>query len=241
MATFVPQPHFRPCIDLLLAQRPIEADICIIQQSAAVEEECTWAEQQGCTVLRPGYNTGTCVAWNWGMRWATMRGYTATLLVGDDILLVDPRTLTVLRDVFLLYPRQLRYLHARGYSAIVVSRAITDEISEFDEGFWPAYFEDNDHHRRCILADIPWEEVLITTQHGSEGSATIKHDPEFNRLNGITFPLNEQRYYAKWGGGPGKETFALPWNGGPPWTGVREQVEPHVRNGIERRYAEILT
>lgn len=42
-------------------------------------------------------------------------------------------------------------------------------------------------------------------------SATIA-DPTAAAANARTFPENRRRYIMKWGGPPGEEVFARPWN-----------------------------
>lgn len=88
--------------------------------------------------------------------------------------------------------------------------ALTD-IGGWDTSF-PTYFGDNDFRRRSTLAG--WECIDTHIQGiNHEGSATIKSDPKLNFLNGQTFPLYQQLYRQKWGGGPGNETFLKPFDG----------------------------
>lgn len=104
---------------------------------------------------------------------------------------------------------------AYHYSAFLMTEIATKLIGTFDENFFPAYFEDCDHHRRLKLAGakdirVPGFECV----HGEApywGSSTINSNPEFNKKNGVTF-VNLQKYYLrKWGGEPGKETYPTPF------------------------------
>ena len=232
IATLTPQPYFDRCVQSVFNQTPVPADLLLIQQSEAVRAQVDqW--QDHATIYRPGRNIGLSKAMNYGLRWAFDRGYSEALLMNDDMVLTDPRTLTLLLDIIKVAPRQLRWIKNRGYSAIVVTRAITEEIGWFDEDIAFAYFEDNDHHRRVILAGIPWDDVQIDSEH--MGSGSIKSDSRLNQLNGITFPINQQWYLAKWGGGPGQETYTVPWNGAEPWSAY-ERVPGDVRAEMERAY-----
>jgi GT2 family glycosyltransferase len=40
------------------------------------------------------------------------------------------------------------------FSAFMINRKCWSDIGEFDEGFFPAYYEDNDYHRRINLAGM---------------------------------------------------------------------------------------
>lgn len=234
LAIVVDHGHHAAVLDALQIQRPIEADIFVIEQSPTVADICNRFEAMGATITRPGRNIGAGAAWNAGLLWAWERDYRAALVINDDIALSDPRTLTIFRDLYVCCGRQLRYAKDRGFSAIAIGRETWDAVGGFDEGYWPAYFEDNDYHRRCILAGIPYDDMQIDSIHLGGGSSTIKASPTLNRLNGTTFSCNRDRYIGKWGGSPGHERFATPWDGGAAWASTRDLVAPDVRDGIER-------
>jgi GT2 family glycosyltransferase len=80
----------------------------------------------------------------------------------------------------------------------------------FDEGFSPAYFEDNDMHYRIKI---------------SGGSAYARTDAGFYHHGSVTqnwggqrvvshemFRSNQAYYEFKWGGRPGQEVYDRPWN-----------------------------
>jgi hypothetical protein len=76
----------------------------------------------------------------------------------------------------------------------------------------PQYFADNDYYRRLELAGYKIFEVGMEVTHHEGGSCTLKSDPIRAHLNGVTFPLYQKYYEAKWGGLPGAERFLLPFN-----------------------------
>lgn len=110
---------------------------------------------------------------------------------------------------------------AYHYSAIILTEACKKRIGTFDENFYPAYFEDCDHHRRLMMSGakdirVPGFECV----HGEPpfwGSSTIHSDRELNRKNGITYGNLRKYYLKKWGGEPGKETYTKPFNRDVPW------------------------
>lgn len=65
-------------------------------------------------------------------------------------------------------------------------------VGLFDEGLYPAYFEDLDYERRLRAAGVPVVTTDIPVHH--DNSSTISAVP--NR-NGDTFAANERRYRAK--------------------------------------------
>lgn len=229
------------CVRSLLPQRGLDmSDVAVVANGARVLGVCDYWEREqgiGLSVHRPGRNLGTCESWNRLCRWAWGRGADAALILNDDMELLEPGTLEAFAAVYREGGlRQMRFVMACGFSAVAVTRAVWDEVGEFDAGFWPAYFEDNDYWRRFTLRGILWDHVMVQSRH--EGSGTLKADPQVNALNGITFSVNSDRYHAKWGGGPHHETYAEPWNGGPPRPGTRELISPEVVAKVEAAYGE---
>ena len=83
-----------------------------------------------------------------------------------------------------------------------------------DVGPWdvtlPQYFADVDYYRRVRLAGWEILETGLPVLH--EPSSTIRLDSARAAQHAVTFPLYERYYAAKWGGGPGSETFARPFD-----------------------------
>ena len=84
----------------------------------------------------------------------------------------------------------------------------------------PQYFADNDYYRRVKLGGYTIIEASYRVTHHEGGSCTLKSDPVRVHLNGVTFPLYQKYYEAKWGGPPGAEQFHLPFNSALPFHGV---------------------
>lgn len=232
------------CLASVLAQRNLWAvnyspDVAVVMNGPSVAEVCArWEHDRSVSVHRPGRNLGTCASWNRLCRWAWRRGAGGMLLLNDDMVLTDPETLGKFLAVYAESGwRQMRFVMARGFSAVCVTRAVWDEIGEFDEGYWPAYYEDNDYWRRFHLRGIAWDHVMVDSLH--EGSATLGRSADLQALNGTTFSLNGDRYRAKWGALPLQgEPYTEPWNGGQPTPGTRELVSADVRARIEAAYGE---
>lgn len=109
------------------------------------------------------------------------------------------------------YPRpssEMAWVPGADFACFMMTEKCWEEVGEFDENFFPAYFEDNDYHRRILLKGLtaktvpqaPYFHYGSSTQKTSDGVPSDK------------FLLNQQYYVKKWGGLPGAETFQSPHN-----------------------------
>lgn len=89
------------------------------------------------------------------------------------------------------------------FSTFCVGRKLFERVGPFDEGYVPAYFEDNDMHHRIQNAGY---EAWAVTPFWHYGSTTRLTDPERRAEVDRTYAKNAARYVAKWGGMPGQET-----------------------------------
>lgn len=110
------------------------------------------------------------------------------------------------------------------FSAFMINKTCYEKVGEFDEGFTPAYFEDNDYHYRINLAGMK-AIVLPTSLFYHYGSRTQVE--AFNHREQMmaheSFRLNQFYYKAKWGGLPGGENFTFPFEHiGWDWTWVKQ-------------------
>jgi GT2 family glycosyltransferase len=84
-----------------------------------------------------------------------------------------------------------------GYEAV-------KRIGLFDEGFFPAYFEDNDYQRRAEHAGVNIRKVDVPMIH--DNSSTINSDRRLMENNSRTFTSNQSYFSEKVAGedfGPG--------------------------------------
>lgn len=103
-----------------------------------------------------------------------------------------------------------------GYAVYCFTELGVRNVGMFDENFYPAYYEDNDHFRRVALTKSKAVGVdgfrAIHGEAPNWGSCTVNSDPVLQKKNGITFVNLREYYKRKWGGEPSKETFATPYN-----------------------------
>lgn len=212
-----------------LKTQNVETDILVIQNGSPVSEACDKLEQQGVTIHRPGVNLGCTGSWNYACKWAWDKGYDKVMLFNDDFIVQQPDALQLILDAIEDEPNA--HYHFAGFTSVCIRKELWDKVGEFDEGFWPAYYEDNDYYYRSMALGIDWRIVDIKWFH--YGSLSLRRSPYLSMLNSRTFPLNQKRYLAKWGGLPHEEKYTEPWNGGEPVLGTKQILE---QMGWERWY-----
>jgi hypothetical protein len=169
------------------------------------------------TVVRPPKNAGCAGAWNIILRRAfgPLGAESVILVNGDCAVGVD----TFAR--MLAAPTGVVCAH--GFSCFRIDEPVWRTVGEFDEGFWPVYWEDTDYRRRLALAGVDVEEwVVQEVARPCDGRATyasgITHGKSAiggyqgwsgERLTRFHEELaaNQARYVEKWGGLPGAETY----------------------------------
>ena len=156
-------------------------------------------------------NLGVAASWNLFLKIAfEIKDYSAVIIANDDIILGN-NTLQSILDKAKEFPDAVISAgpeDSRGneFSLFYIPRSVHELLGNFDEQFYPAYFEDNDYQYRMKLNNVP----LIKSggdAYYHKGSATINtYTPERMTQHHKDFNENEFRYVQKWGGIPGKET-----------------------------------
>lgn len=192
------------------------------------------------TIITNAVNKGCGGGWNQGLEYAREHGFTHVLLANNDIILspftIDKlveriergdKTLVSAVDVSGEVSVAEDILHEDhavnhkedseaphpNFSCFMVKSDFVDEIGWVDEGFFPAYFEDNDIHYRCKLAkgdDSAIATTLSVFYHF--GSRTQNESGDKAVVSGSLFEQNRQYFITKWGGNPTQETFTHPFN-----------------------------
>lgn len=123
---------------------------------------------------------------------------------------IAPRT----PDPSPILPWDGAFLESRGgpdFSCFLITREC-HKWFQFDEGFIPAYHEDNDYHRRLILAGFGEKIFSVPVPYLHYGSATCTRSAEVRAAWGERFKGSQAYYREKWGGMPHKETYVTPFN-----------------------------
>lgn len=180
-------------------------------------------------------NRGVSASWNFGLHKASNVGCDLVLVCNDDILFA-PNTLPELvaayyEDSHILVtannvrddmgPYDITEVTDTGTMEIVEGPdyscwmgepgKLLSEIGLFDENFYPAYFEDNDHHYRIRLAGHKAGRVTSAWIY-HRGSVTQNKDRKRPVVPPKQFRSNRRYYISKWGGPPGQEVNVHPYN-----------------------------
>lgn len=180
-------------------------------------------------------------AWNRGIRLALDRGADYVIVSNLDIqfhpLCIDnlvecalqepqalvwcpaswsnPRTFRAAR----LLPAVQAGIH---WGCFMVDRRFLEIVGEFDEAFVPAYLEDADMAYRLHLAGASGVMCLAALYLNYDrgtikgiidcDSSDIGMFKQFLSDLRVRITANDERYLEKWGGRPGQEKFAAPYN-----------------------------
>jgi GT2 family glycosyltransferase len=96
-----------------------------------------------------------------------------------------------------------------NWSVILINKDLYEYIGEFDEGFFPAYYEDSDYMYRLKLNGLQHEVNNKLNPKDARVSQTYEKAPD---LVNLSMRYNRQRYIDKWGNVPLLENFTIPFN-----------------------------
>jgi len=157
-------------------------------------------------VIENEKNVGVAASWNQLCK-AIFKEHEYALILNDDIYLgrqgwqidsfftwLDMQTLEngpLSRADFFVGPKD--------WCAFIISKKCYEEVGEFDDRFFPAYYEDNDYAMRMKLMGKKIETVPFLDPSVFRGSESMKKD------SGINGEESKKKYIEKWGGLPGEE------------------------------------
>jgi glycosyltransferase involved in cell wall biosynthesis/GT2 family glycosyltransferase len=152
-------------------------------------------------VLSPECNLGVAASWNAILNRA---GSEPVAVANDDVELHADSLEVIARALADGHD----FVAAGGWCLFSQTVRCTELVGPYDENFWPAYYEDSDYERRLSLAGIaphyvpgPKHKQWATTDADSSGEIALA-------------PAKSAEYFRrKWGGLPGEDLFAQPFNG----------------------------
>jgi len=177
-------------------------------------------------------NLGVSTGWNYFIESARQDGFDAVIIANDDIYLYEGTLQRFVDEMKTSKFVSFRGMNAFSFFGIHLDYA--EQIGEFDEEFWPAYFEDNDYHYRMKLQGFEGTTVEEPSYFhaGSATLSTFSH--ERRQMHHHNFNKNKRYYIAKWGGLPGYEFYTTPFNGSEDYRNVESRLVKTVINGIEQ-------
>lgn len=155
-------------------------------------------------VIYNGGNMGVAKSWNMLCK-KIYENHEYALILNDDIYLGRKEWEIInLLDNF----KRFFYCTTMDWCAFIVPKDTYKVIGEFDEKFFPAYFEDNDYSYRIKLYGKSLFQIPFLNPFLYQASKSSEKDPTI--LQGMIY--NKKYYIEKWGGEPNKETFKTPFN-----------------------------
>ena len=151
------------------------------------------------------HNIGVAGSWN-KLCHLIFKNYDNALIINDDVYLGYGTN--VVDDVITEYPYSLIQSFA-SWSVFSISKHMYDYIGDFDEIFYPAYYEDSDYIYRMKLKGIRQDVTEKLNPQVLRISMTQEKDPE---LVNESMKINRERYISKWGNSPLLEPFLTPYN-----------------------------
>jgi hypothetical protein len=168
-------------------------------------------ENISATIIENENNVGVAASWNQLCK-AIFKEHDYALILNDDIYL--GRQEWAINSFFDWLEMNLGiedkigvrnaitadfFVGPKDWCAFIISKKCYEQIGEFDDRFFPAYYEDNDYAMRMKLMGKKLEIVPFLEPAVFRSSETMKKDSE------IKGEESKQKYIEKWGGLPGEE------------------------------------
>jgi GT2 family glycosyltransferase len=156
-------------------------------------------------VYEQEHNIGVAASWNKLCK-IVLKNHDYILLLNDDVYLGYGTERII--DTIQKYPYTIVQSFI-SWSVLLLSKYMYDYVGDFDETFYPAYYEDSDYlYRMKIKGKIQEVEEKLNPEV-VRISMTQEKSPE---LVNASMKINRLRYIEKWGNSPLLETFLTPYN-----------------------------
>lgn len=161
------------------------------------------------TVLDHGKNLGVSASWNEMFR----RFPDDHLIVSNDDVRLQANTVEEMvraaeeTDAEFVFPHTAT---STTFCVFLLKHMSWRRVGPFDEGFWPAYYEDIDYWHRMRHAKVRMLEIETTCYEHVLNGYLKSMTPEENKVFHGYMQANYRRYVRKWGGAPGRETRTTP-------------------------------
>jgi GT2 family glycosyltransferase len=157
-------------------------------------------------IITPEINMGVAGSWNFLCK-EIFKTHDYAVLLNDDVYL--GYNSDVIKQVINKYPNTLIQSFV-SWSVVIISKHLYNLVGEFDEIFYPAYYEDSDYlYRMKINHGIQQEVAAELNPEVVRISMTQEKSPDFVNAS---MQANRKRYIEKWGGLPLLESFTRAYN-----------------------------
>ena len=163
--------------------------LIIIDNGDALRESAGWPVEhvQSTKIIKMPANLGVAGSWNLGIKAAPFAPW--WLIVNFDVEWPAGSL-----EAFAAQASGADILLAQSpqpWSAFALGEDVVQRVGLFDEGFHPAYFEDNDYELRCAIGGVKVRHSTIPIVH--HNSSTIGF---FGEINNRTYSSNAE--YMNW-------------------------------------------
>lgn len=190
------------CLRSVLAGTARPREVCVLDNGGGyVPEDDLLASGVPIRVERPETNLGVAGSWN---RLHELYAPADVVYMNDDLVLAPDVLERVLESP---YPFASAFPEGDSvWSCFLQRESVWERVGEYDTGFFPAYFEDDDYRYRMKLVGL--YPRMITSHAGLIHWKSATGGEAFT-----LFERNGRRFVAKWGGAPRAEVYTTPWNG----------------------------
>ena len=191
-ALIVPVLNRPDLLDRLLASLHYEiGDLLVIDNGNVVDAlpdlDCVHRSH----LVKSPTNLGVPASWNLGIKMLPFAPW--WMIVNSDAYFprasLNRLQVAARRDALVLSAA------APPWACFMVGDQVVSKVGLFDEGIFPAYFEDDDFMRRCTYWGVPIVQTGIPVEHTN--SSTIHSDQRYMARNNETFTANRNYYMAK--------------------------------------------
>lgn len=160
--------------------------------------------KSGMTIIENENNVGVAASWNQLCKKIFEKNDYA-LIMNDDIYLGKKQ-----EQVFsLIESKKNGFIRATpDWCAFVISKKVFELVGDFDECFFPAYYEDKSYEYRMKLKGVVMLKHPDLNPVVYKSSQTLEKDPEIFEQS----KKNKKLFIEMWGGEPTKEIYKSPFN-----------------------------
>ena len=189
-AMIVPVLNRPDLLDRLLASLHYEiGDLLVIDNGDVVKALPDLPSVHHSHLIKSPTNLGVGASWNLGIKMLPFAPW--WMVVNSDAYF--PRT--TLNRLMVAARRDALVLSAASppWACFMLGDQVVSKVGLFDEGLYPAYFEDDDYMRRCTYHGFPVVQSSVAIGH--DNSSTIGSSGHYSARNAQTFQAN-RAYYA---------------------------------------------
>jgi len=149
-------------------------------------------------------NIGVAASWNILCK-SIFRTCNYALILNDDIYL--GKRIYQIKELIAKKPEVFMRC-VLDWCAFVIPKSVYEKVGEFDECFFPAYYEDSSYEYRMKMKAVPMIKTPELNPHQYAKSMSIEKDPSI--VDGSK--KNRMLYIEMWGGEPQREKYKKPFN-----------------------------